>query len=84
MSRAYDDMVAEHIAEGWRVEQETPTHTLLAKGERTKHWAHILLTLVTAGVWGIVYGLVLAFGGLKQRRIMKNADGSGRVERFVT
>ncbi len=32
MSRAYDDMVADHVAEGWRVEQETSPHTLLAKG----------------------------------------------------
>ena len=81
MIRAYDDMVADHVADGWRVEQETSTHTLLAKGDPTKHWAHIILTLVTAGIWGIVYGLVLAFGGLKQRRVLKNPDGTGRVEK---
>lgn len=52
MSHAYDEMVADHVAEGWRVEQETSTHTLLAKGDPTKHWAYIVLTLVTAGIWG--------------------------------
>lgn len=52
MSRAYDDMVADHMAEGWRVEQETSTHNLLAKSDPTKHWAHNILTLVTSGIYG--------------------------------
>ena len=79
--KSYENIVSDLVAKGWRVEGETRTHTLMAKGERLKHWAHILLTLGTAGIWGFIYGPLLAFGGLRQRRVVRLPNGDGRVER---
>ena len=51
----------------------------MAKGEKLKHWAHIFLCPATAGIWGFVYGPLLAFGGLRQRRITRTPEGQGRI-----
>ncbi len=31
-------------------------------------------------LWGFVYGPLWAFGGLRERRIVRNPDGTGRTE----
>ena len=79
--KTYDQEIADRVEKGWRIEQQTETHVLMAKGERIKHGAHIFLTVITAGVWGVVYGLMLIFGGLKERRIVCTPDGMAKVQR---
>ena len=79
-SKEFEQEIQDRIDKGWRVQERTETHVLMAKGERIKHGAHIFLTVVTVGLWGVVYGLMLIFGGLKQRRIVRTKDGMARVQ----
>ena len=76
----YEEAVANRINHGWRIVSETRTDTLMAKGERINHLVHILLTVISVGIWGIYYGLRLIFGGLKQVRITKDSKGNARVK----
>ena len=79
--QAFETEIEDRIDKGWRIEEQTPTHVLMAKGERIKHGVHIFLSIVTVGVWGVVYGLLLLFGGLKERRIVRKPNGLASVQR---
>lgn len=56
---------------GWRVELESETHLHLINGRRVNHILHLLLTIVTAGVWGIVWLLIVLNGGETRRVVSK-------------
>ncbi|MGH3475410.1 MAG: hypothetical protein ACRDQD_01080 [Nocardioidaceae bacterium] len=47
--------VHNHIAQGWRVESQTPTSATLVKGGNTSHGVHLFATLITAGMWAPVW-----------------------------
>lgn len=81
-SRTYEDLIAEHVTKGWRIEEQTPTHTLLHKGADNEGWdaCHGLGCLLTLGLWIIPWIVIKAMTGLKKRRIVRNPDGTGRLE----
>jgi hypothetical protein len=58
--------VANRVRQGWRVESQTDYQAVLVRGQRPNHVLHLILTLVTFGVWGIVWIAVVAFGGEKR------------------
>ena len=62
-----DAQVAQYVRWGYRVESLTPTQAVVVKGRRTNHLLHLILTLVTLGVWAIVWILVAIFGGEKRK-----------------
>jgi hypothetical protein len=66
--RSYEERVAVLINHGWRPESETATHTTFVKGSKINHILHLLLTLLTAGLWGIVWIVRGLVGG--ERRIV--------------
>lgn len=74
---ALERAVAEHTRHGWRVVSQTPTQAQLVKGKPTNHVLHLILTLVTVGLWSIVWILVVLFAGEKQKFLQ--VDASGRV-----
>lgn len=49
-----------YIVQGWRVTSQTQTTAALVKGHRPNHILHLLLTLLTLGVWAIVWIIVAA------------------------
>lgn len=59
------------IRQGWRVESETDYHVVLVRGYRVNHILHLLLSLVTVGIWIPVWILLMIFGGEKRRVINK-------------
>ena len=59
------------IRQGWRVESETDYHLVMVRGYRVNHILHLLLCIPTAGLWLIVWILLLVFGGEKRRVINK-------------
>ena len=66
---------------GWRIEERGENWARLCKGEKTRHFTHIAVTVITLGVWGIVYGLVLIFGGRKSIRITETRRGKLQIRR---
>jgi hypothetical protein len=65
------------VAEGWRVRTITPTEATLVKGEPISHGVHIFFSIVTVGLWLLVYVPLLVFGGEKHKHI--SVDEHGRV-----
>lgn len=72
-----DDTVQKWAANGWRVEQRDGYQATLVKGKRVNHILHLLLTIITAGVWAIVWIALAIAGG--QRHQVVSIDPSGKL-----
>jgi hypothetical protein len=64
-------------AQGWRIESRSDFQATIAKGERINNTLHLILTLVTAGLWALVWIIVAITGGIK--RMMVTIDEYGNV-----
>ena len=57
---------------GWRPEFETATHVFLVKGQPITHLLHLLLSVITFGVWLLVWLAIAMFGGQRRRTVTKS------------
>jgi hypothetical protein len=75
------DAVSEMLAGGnCRVESTAPYTAVLVTGQRVNHVLHLLLSLLTFGLWLPVWLILIAFGG--ERRHVVAVDTCGNVTRF--
>ena len=58
--------------QGYRVEFRSDTQAVMVKGKRPNHVLHLLLTIFTLGLWGIVW-IILAITMHERRRIITPA-----------
>ena len=63
-------------AQGWRIETRSDFQATIAKGNRLNNTLHLILTIVTAGLWGIVWILLALFGGIKRRMVTIDEYGN--------
>ncbi|MGH2802397.1 MAG: hypothetical protein ACRDL4_05025 [Thermoleophilaceae bacterium] len=73
--------VSNQVREGWRVESQMDYQAVLVKGSRPNHILHLILTLVTLGVWGIVWIAVALLGGEKRSVIEIDEYGATNIQR---
>lgn len=71
--------VANHIANGWRVESQTNLQAVLVKGHRPNHLLHFFIGLLTIGVWWLFVWLPLILFSGEKRRVL-TVDGTGEVK----
>jgi hypothetical protein len=76
---ALANAVAADVRGGWAVESQTDFQSILVKGHRPNHLLHLILTLVTLGLWLIVWVAVTLAGGEKRRVV--SVDPYGNVNR---
>ena len=62
-------------ADGWRLREKTPADAHLVKGEPVAHWVHLFFTIVTLGLWLLVWIPLIVLGGEKHRYISVGEDG---------
>lgn len=78
--RALANAVASECARGgWRVESQTDVNAILAKGKRTSHGLHIFLSIITAGFWLPVWGILWYLN--REQRLILNVDEYGNITR---
>ena len=65
------------VKKGWRVESQTDFQANLVKGHRTNHILHLILSIVTFGLWLIVW-LIVALTNKENRRVV-TVDEYGRI-----
>lgn len=68
-------LILEETAKGWRVVSQSQTQAQLARGKNTSHVLHLLLTLLTLGVWLIVWIPLILFGGEQRKLLSVNEYG---------
>lgn len=64
-----DAQVAQYVKWGWRVESRSDHQAVMVKGHRPNHLLHFFLTLLTLGLWAVVWILLTAFGGEKRKTL---------------
>lgn len=69
--------VANNVRKGWRIESQTDYQAVMVKGNRTNHVLHLILSILTLGVWLIVWALVALMGG--EKRMVVEVDEYGQV-----
>lgn len=77
--RALAFAVQREVMAGLRVESQTDDTAVLVKGKQTNHILHLILTLLTCLIWGVVW-LVLALVN-QEKRVMLTVDPYGNVLR---
>jgi hypothetical protein len=75
-------VVAQHISAGARVESHTDFQAFVVNGRRPNHLLHLVLSLVTFGLWAIVWLLVSLIGGERRTALMVDEYGSVFVKRL--
>lgn len=72
-----DAALARYGAGGWRIETRSDFQATIVKGHRVNHILHLILTLITLGIWAIVWILMVIFGG--EKREMVTVDPYGNI-----
>lgn len=73
-----DGLVIDWTRGGWNVESRTDYQAVISKGHRPNHILHLILTLLTAGLWGLFVWLPLCvFGGVKRKTLAVDEFGRG-------
>lgn len=57
------------VHNGWRVESQTDFQAVMVTGQPVNHVLHLLLTILTCGLWALVW-LILAGNGGEQRKVV--------------
>jgi len=65
------------VAQGARVESQTGHSAVLVRGRRVNHVLHLILSLITIGLWFIVWIIISLSGG--EKRKMVTVDEYGNV-----
>jgi hypothetical protein len=73
--------LADHVRAGWTIKAQSRFQAVLLRGKRPKHRLHLFLTLVTFGLWGIVWLAVSISGGEKRRIIDIDEHGHTNIQR---
>ena len=78
-------LLARHIqmavATGGRVESQSDTMAVIVRGKPVNHVLHLILTLATFGLWGIVWLIVAVAGGEKREMITVDEHGQVLVQK---
>ena len=77
-----DRTLADRGAQGWRIETRSDFQATIATGNRINHVLHLILTIVTLGLWAIVWIILAIAGGIKRHMITVDEYGN-IVERKI-
>ncbi|MGA1836489.1 DUF2510 domain-containing protein [Herbiconiux sp. 11R-BC] len=51
-------VIANAISTGWRLESVSATSAVLLRGRRPNHALHLVLTILSVGLWGVVWAVI--------------------------
>ena len=74
---ALNEKIQQSIVLGSRVESQGDFQAVLVRGRRPNHVLHLLLSIVTVGLWLIIWVLLVIGGG--ERRALFTVDEYGNV-----
>jgi Na+-transporting NADH:ubiquinone oxidoreductase subunit NqrC len=75
-------LVTAQVADGARVESQSDYQAVLVRGHRLNNTLHLILTIVTAGLWGIVWLLLAIFTGEKRSVASVDEWGNSSIQRL--
>lgn len=66
----------------WRVESQTDCYAIVVGGKPVNHILHLILSLVTFGIWIIVWLFMAAAGGETRYKISVDEYGNGTTQKL--
>jgi hypothetical protein len=75
---ALADRVQYFVGSGYRVESQTDFQAILVRGRRPNHLLHLILSVITVGLWALFVWLPLAIFGGEKRKVI-TVDEYGRA-----
>jgi hypothetical protein len=76
-----DSALARAGGRGWRIETRSDYQAMIARGHKVNHILHLLLSIITLGLWLIVWILLGVFGGEKRAMVTVNEQGNVQEQR---
>ena len=76
--KTLDNVIADYVRKGYRVESKDQYQAVLVKGGRVNHWAHGIATLCTLGCWSPIWAIRAVVGG-ESRTIVSEDKASGTI-----
>lgn len=73
--------VSGQVASGARVESQSDFQAVVVRGKSVNHVLHLILTLVTFTLWGIVWIALAIFGGEKRSMVTVDEYGNAAVQK---
>ena len=73
-------IITAQVLDGARVESQSEYQVVLARGHRLNNFMHLILTVITFGLWGIVWLLLGLFGGEKRRVAFVDEWGNSSIQ----
>ena len=70
-----DAAIAQEVRSGQRVESRSDYQAVLVRGHRVNHVLHLILFLVTLGLWLPIWILLAILGGEKRELLQVDAYG---------
>ena len=67
------------VAKGWGIESQGQYHAVIVQGERVNHLLHLILSIITVGLWIIVWLILVVSGGQERRMIYVDEQGEVSV-----
>jgi hypothetical protein len=68
-------------AVGYRIETRLPGQIVLIKGKKPNHILHLLLSVLTLGVWLVVWLLIAIMGGERRQVVAIGPDGKAKARK---
>jgi hypothetical protein len=82
LPNALESAIAIEVAKGWHVETQTSGQAILVKnGSKPSHLFHLVMTLLTAGLWFLCVWLPIIVFHRRDRYVFLNVNESGAVIR---
>jgi hypothetical protein len=75
-------IVTAQVADGARVESQSDYQAVLVRGHRPNNTLHLILTVVTFGLWGLVWLALALIGGEKRSVASVDEWGNATVQRL--
>lgn len=79
---ALDSRVARELASGGTLESQSGYTAVIVKGKKVNHILHLILSVITAGFWLIIWA-ILVFTNKRQRMVL-HVNDAAVVETTVT
>lgn len=64
------ETVSNYVSNGYRVESQGDAQAVLVRGRRPNHLLHLILSVLTIGVWALLVWLPIATFGGERRRVI--------------
>jgi len=82
--RKVADQVRMEVTQGARVESQGDFDAVVATGKEVNHTVHLIATIFTCGIWGLVWLVFALTSGVKRKMISVDPYGQLLVQNINT